>query len=67
MSDELTTGQAATILGVSTKTIYRLLAAGQIEGSLPFGKRGGYRVSRLVLERWYRNRKSTTNNRRVAA
>ncbi len=67
MSDELTTGQAATLMGVSTKTIYRLLAAGQIEGALPFGKRGGYRVSRSVLERWYRQRKeSSTNNRRAA-
>jgi excisionase family DNA binding protein len=54
-------------MGVSTKTIYRLLAAGQIEGALPFGKRGGYRVSRSVLERWYRQRKeSSTNNRRAA-
>jgi excisionase family DNA binding protein len=67
VSDELTTGEAAALMGVSVKTILRLLAAGQIEGSLPFGKRGGYRVSRLVLERWYRNRKSTTNNRRVTA
>ena len=74
MTDEITTDEAATLLGewlgkstVSTKTIYRLLAAGTIESSKPFGNRGGHRISRAVLENWYRLRKIKTTNRRRAA
>jgi len=51
-------------LGVSKKTIYRLLDAGTIEASKPFGNRVGHRISRAVLENWYRLRKIKTTNRR---
>lgn len=74
MSDEITTAQAATLLGewlgkstVSTKTIYRLLAAGTIESSKPCGNRVGHRISRAVLENWFKRRKVETTNRRRAA
>jgi excisionase family DNA binding protein len=65
MSDEITTDQAATLLGVRKKTIYRLLDAGTIEASKPFGNRVGHRISRAVLENWYRRRKISTTNRRA--
>ena len=65
MSDDITTTEAATLLGVSTKTIYRLLDAGTIEASKPFGNRVGHRISRAVLENWYRRRKISTTNRRA--
>lgn len=67
MSDEITTIEAATLLGVSTKTIYRLLDAGTIEASKPFGNRVGHRISRAVLENWFKRRKIETTNRRRAA
>lgn len=67
MSDEITTAQAATLLGVSTKTIYRLLDAGTIEASKPFGNRVGHRISRAVLENWFKRRKVETTNRRRAS
>ena len=66
-TDDMTTTEAATLLGVSTKTIYRLLDAGTIEASKPFGNRVGHRISRAVLENWYRLRKIKTTNRRRAA
>jgi excisionase family DNA binding protein len=67
MSDEITTTEAATLLGVSTKTIYRLLDAGTIEASKPFGNRVGHKISRAVLLNWYRLRKIKTTNRRRAS
>ncbi len=68
MSDEITTTEAATLLGVSKKTVYRLLDAGTIEASKPFGNRVGHRISRAVLENWFKRRKiETTNRRRRAA
>lgn len=68
MNDEITTTEAATLLGVSTKTVYRLLNAGTIEASKPFGNRVGHRISRAVLENWFKRRKfETTNRRRRAA
>lgn len=67
MSDEITTAEAATFLGVSTKTIYRLLDAGIIEASKPFGNRYGHRVSRVVLENFRKRRWIETTNRRRAA
>ena len=66
-TDEITTDQAATLLGVSKKTIYRLLESGTIEASKPFGNRVGHRISRAVLENWYCRRKIKTTNRRKAA
>lgn len=67
-TDEITTDQAATLLGVSKKTIYRLLDAGTIEASKPFGNRVGHRISRAVLLNWYQGQKiKTTNRRRRAA
>ena len=66
VTDEITTTEAATFLGVSTKTIYRLLESGDIEASKPFGNRVGHRISRAVLENWYRLRKIKTTNRRRA-
>jgi excisionase family DNA binding protein len=65
--DEITTDEAAALMGVSKKTIYRLLDAGTIEASKPFGNRVGHRISRAVLENWYRLRKIKTTNRRRAA
>jgi excisionase family DNA binding protein len=67
MSDEITTCEAATLLGVSKKTIYRLIAAGTIEASKPFGNRVGHRVSRAVMLNWYEGRKVKTTNRRRPA
>ena len=67
MSDEITTTEAATILGVSTKTIYRLLNAGTIEASKPFGNRYGHRISRIVLENFSKRLRVQTTNRRRAA
>lgn len=67
MSDEITTDQAAALLGVSKKTVYRLLDAGTIESSKPFGNRVGHRISRAVLENWFKRRKVETTNRRRAA
>lgn len=68
MNDEITTTEAATLLGVSKKTVYRLLDAGTIEASKPFGNRVGHRISRAVLENWFKRRKiETTNRRRRAA
>jgi excisionase family DNA binding protein len=68
VSDEITTTEAATLLGVSKKTVYRLLDAGTIEASKPFGNRVGHRISRAVLENWFKRRKiETTNRRRRAA
>ena len=71
MSDEITTAEAATLLGewlgkstVSTKTIYRLLAAGTIESSKPCGNRVGHRISRSVMENWFQRQKIKTTNRR---
>ncbi len=65
--DEITTDEAAALMGVSKKTIYRLLESGAIEASKPFGNRVGHRISRAVLENWYRLRKIKTTNRRRAA
>lgn len=67
MSDEITTTEAAAILGVSKKTVYRLLDAGTIEASKPFGNRVGHRISRAVLENWFKRRKVETTNRRRRA
>ena len=66
-TDEITTIEAATLLGVSTKTIYRLLDAGTIEASKPFGNRVGHKISRAVLLNWYQGQKIKTTNRRRAA
>ena len=67
MTDEISTDEAASLMGVSKKTIYRLLDSGDIEASKPFGNRVGHRISRAVLENWYRIRKIKTTNRRRAA
>lgn len=68
MIDEISTSEAATLLGVSKKTVYRLLSAGTLEASKPFGNRVGHRISRAVLENWFKRRKvETTNRRRRAA
>jgi|APGre2960657373_1045057.scaffolds.fasta_scaffold494507_1 excisionase family DNA binding protein len=64
-NDEITTTEAASLMGVSKKTIYRLLESGDIEASKPFGNRVGHRISRAVLENWYRRRKISTTNRRA--
>ena len=66
MKDQITTSEAATFLGVSKKTVYRLLKAGTIEASKPFGDRVGHRISRAVLENWFERRKVKTTNRRRA-
>lgn len=66
-TDEITTTEAATLLGVSKKTVYRLIDAGTIEASKPFGNRVGHKVSRAVLLNWYEGRKIKTTNRRRAA
>jgi excisionase family DNA binding protein len=67
MTDEISTDEAASLMGVSKKTIYRLLDSGDIEASKPFGNRVGHRISRAVLENWYRLRKIKTTNRRRSA
>ena len=73
-TDKITTTEAATLLGewlgkgtVSTKTIYRLLAAGTIESSKPCGNRVGHRISRAVMENWFKRQEIKTTNRRRAA
>jgi excisionase family DNA binding protein len=63
-TDEITTTEAAILMGVSKKTIYRLLESGDIEASKPFGS---HRISRAVLENWFKRRKVKTTNRRRAA
>ncbi len=67
MTDEITTTEAALLLGVSKKTVYRLIDAGTIEASKPFGNRVGHKVSRSVLLNWYEGRKIKTTNRRRSA
>jgi excisionase family DNA binding protein len=67
MSDEITTTEAATLLGVSKKTVYRLIDAGTIEASKPFGNRVGHKVSRAVVENFRKRRWIETSNRRRSA
>lgn len=73
MSDEITTGEAATLLGewlgkgkVSTKTIYRAIRSRELEACKPLGNAGGHRISRAVLEAWYAARRKATMNRNAA-
>jgi len=65
-ADEITTTEAAAMMGVSTKTLYRLVAAGELEATKPFGDRGGLRISADLVRNFYRRRRIATVNRRAA-
>lgn len=59
LGDELSTTEAAQLLGVHVNTIRRAINAGTLEARVPMGRdprragRLGYRISRPVLLRWY--------------
>ena len=63
---EISTAEAARMMKVTTKTIYRLVKAGAIEATKPFGDRGGLRINPDLLRNFYRNRRIATVNRRAA-
>jgi excisionase family DNA binding protein len=65
-ADEISTAEAARMMKVTTKTIYRLVKAGAIEATKPFGDRGGLRINPDLLRNFYRNRRIATVNRRGA-
>lgn len=47
----MTVPEAAEYLQLSTETIRRMLREGRLRGSQPAGRRGGWRVRRLELDR----------------
>jgi excisionase family DNA binding protein len=65
-SGEIGVAEAARLMAVSTKTIYRLVKAGVIEATKPFGDRGGLRLNEDLVARFYRDRRRATVNRRAA-
>jgi excisionase family DNA binding protein len=65
-ADEISTSDAARMMGVTTKTIYRLVKSGAIEATKPFGDRGGLRINPDLLQNFYRRRRIATVNRRAA-
>lgn len=66
MSNEIGAAEAAQLMGVSTKTIYRLVKRGEIEATKPFGDRGGLRFCEELVRAFYRRRRIATVNRRAA-
>jgi excisionase family DNA binding protein len=65
MNSEIGAMEAAQMMRVSTKTIYRLVKSGAIEATKPFGDRGGLRFSEDLVRNFYRKRRIATVNRRA--
>lgn len=54
--DTITTGEAATILGVSSQTVRRIIAAGEIKAIQIAVADGWYRILRDDLQRYAETR-----------
>jgi excisionase family DNA binding protein len=60
MDEYLTVAEVAAALRVSEETIRNWLRSGRLEGSLPGGRKAGYRIAKESVDRLMRE---TTNQR----
>lgn len=58
--------EAAQVTGYCAWTIRELCRRGEFTAEKPRGNKGGWRILRPSLERWWSDRRRATTNRRAA-
>ena len=62
----ISVGEAAKFTGYAPFTVRQLCRSGAFTAEKPMGNKGGWRILRPSLEKWWADRRRSSTNRRAA-